>query len=530
MKAGRHEAIVIGGGHNGLVAAACMARAGRKVLVVERRPVLGGAAATEEIFRGFHANTGASEAGLFLSQIAVDLRLERHGLRMLEGPALATSLLPGGEALTLWRDPLRTQGEISRFSKADAEKYPAYLEWIRRATDTLRPAMTIPPPALPQYHPAELLPWLRLALRLRRLGGIDMMELLRTLPLPASDLLDEWFQSPQLKGALAASGIKGALLGPKAPGTAFLLLYHAQGAGKGGFRASRFVQGGVGALSAALASTARQYGAEIITGLGVNQIRVQDGRATGVILEDGQEVGAPLVLSSADPRTTFFDLVGAPNLEVRFVREVKNIRFRGSVARVILALDGIPRFKALESEDTKALSGHLLVCPDLETLERAADEAKYGRLPDRPALDALLPTVLDPSLAPPEKHLMTVDAHFVPYQLRDSNWDKARQILLKRVLEQLEEHAPGLSSLVRASRVLTPLDYEREYGLPDGDPYHGQMGLDQLAFMRPVSGWTRYRTPIQGLFLCGAGAHPGGGLTGAPGYNATREALRGKAS
>ncbi len=525
-----YDAIIIGAGHNGLVTAAYLAQAGRSVLVVERRETIGGAAATEEVFPGFRVNTGAADAGLFLPEIVADLKLKQHGLEFIESPAIIHALQPEGNGLTLWRDQTKTIKEIARFSQTDAEKFPAFATLICRLVEVLRGMLTRTPPTLPEYQYGELLTWASVALKLKRLGNQDMVEFLRILPMPVDELLDAWFETPALKGALGTAGVTGTLQGPFAAGTALMLLYNAIGAPDGGVRASRFVRGGTGQVSEALANAARGFGAEIRTGAGIARIHLEDDRATGVILESGEEIQAKAVISSANPGQTFFDMVGAPELEIDFVRSVKNIKYRGSTARVNLALRGLPNFTgaANGADQEKAhLRGHLLICPNLRYLERAYDDAKYGRISTNPSLDMVIPTLSDTSLAPAGQHLMSIDVRYAPYHLREGNWDNAGQELGKRVINLLAEYAPNIKDIILHKQVITPLDYERDYGLPEGSIYHGQMGLDQVLIARPVGGYTRYRTPIENLYLCGAGTHPGGGVTGAPGYNAAREILKG---
>lgn len=523
-----YDAIIIGGGHNGLTAAAYLAKPRLKVLVLERRSLLGGAAASEVVFPGYTVNTGAVDSGLFLPEVVADLRLAKYGLQFLHSPAVVNSLQPDGTALTLWRDPQRSAAEIARFSQKDAEKYPAYVSWISTMAAVLRQAFLRTPPAIPDLPPGEMLSWLPEALKVRRLGRKELMALLRALPLPLTDFLDEWFEHPAVKAALGAAGVTGSMLGPRASGTVFMLLYQAMNAGEAGFRASSFVRGGTGALSAALEQAAKANGAEIRTDAGVAQILLEDGRASGVLLENGERLEARSILSSATPRHTFFDLVGASNLEVSFGRELKNIRYRGSTARLNLALDGMPAFRPQTAgeEAGEVLSGHILVCPSLDYAEHAYDDAKYGEISQQPVLDAVIPTLLDDSLAPPGKHVMSVNIHYAPYHLREGSWEGRESELAAHALRSLDEYAPGIRQMVLHQQVLTPLDLENEYGLTEGCIFHGQMALDQLWFMRPIPGPAPYHTPIPNLFLCGAGAHPGGSVTGAPGRNAARAVLR----
>jgi phytoene dehydrogenase-like protein len=491
--------------------------------------VVGGAAASEELLPGFQVDSGGFDAGLFLPEIISDLGLERHDLEFIEGPALLFAPQQDGNHLTIWRDPGRTVSEIESFSPADAKKYPAYLRQVRRFSGILEEMCRLTPPRLPDYRYRELLPWIQPALRLRRMGGQEMMEFMRILPMPAAEYLDEWFESPALKGALASAAVAGSLQGPRSSGTALMLLYQAMGAAVGEPRASRFVRGGMGKLAEALASAGRERGAEICTDVGVSNILLEEDRAVGVLLENGEHVKARAVISNASPRHTFFDLVGAHHLEVRFVRDLKNIRYRGSTARITLALSGLPPFRGLEygsGVGREALTGHIVISPDLDYLERAYDDAKYGRVSASPFLDATLPTIYDPSIAPAGMHLLQANVQFAPYRLVEGDWEEERKVLAERTLATLERYTPGVRELVAGCHVQTPLDLERCFGLPDGDIYHGQMGLDQMLVMRPVPGAARYQTPVERLYLCGAGSHPGGGISGAPGYNAAREVIR----
>ncbi len=520
-----YDVLIIGAGHNGLVAAAYLAQAKKRVLVLERRTSLGGAAATEEIFPGFKINTGASDAGLFREEIIADLNLKKHGLQVLESPAAVFAPQPNGSALTLWRDEQKSLAEIACHSAKDAERFPVFMRFVNKSTEILHRMMLLTPPSVSELKFEELLPWLNTGRKLKNLGKHEMMEFMRVLPMTAVEFLNEWFESEALKAALGAAGVSGSMQGPQASGTAFMMLYHYLGAANGGFKASRFVKGGIGQLAAALANSAKKQGAEIWLGAEAAHIKLDDGRAGGVVLTSGEEISAKVIVSNADPRRSFFDLVGAPNLGPTFVRRVRNIRFRGTTAKVNLALNGLPTFKGI-TEGESQLSGHIVICPNLEYLERAYDDAKYGRYSQQPYLDIVIPTVLDASLAPPGKHIMSITMQYAPYKLRESHWDDKREELADRIIDTLAQYAPNLQEMILHRQVLTPLDYEREYALTEGGEFHGQMGLDRLLFMRPVAGFGQYRTPIEHLYLCGAGAHPGGGVTGAPGYNAAREILR----
>lgn len=564
MKNHQYDAIIIGGGHNGLVTAAYLAKAGKKVAVFERRDTLGGAAATEEIWPGFKINTGATDAGLLRPEIIAELGLRGHGLEFIESEVTALALQPDGLPLALWRDPRQTVAEIARFSQADAAKFPAFMRLMTTLTGVLDQIMTITPPSLEEIKPGELIPWAKLGLKLKGLGPKDMMEFLRVLPMTTNEFLDEWFESDALKGALGAAGITGLQQGPQSSGTAFVMLYNYLGAAaSGGFKASRMVKGGIGQLSAALSRAARHYKADIFTSADVAHLLLAEDaqtgekRVSGVVMASGEEIRAKVVISNADPTRTFFGLVGAPNLDPHFVRRVKNIRYRGCVAKVNLALSGLPNFTPpFAPPDVGGgwggyLGGHILVSPSLEYLERAYDDAKYGRFSAQPYLDVVIPSVLDSSLAPAGQHVMSITMQYAPYKLRETpsaaagtqgrkskarktggeeqprGWDETqRQALGDKIIDTLAQYAPNLKDLIEHCQVITPLEWERDYSLTEGNINHGEVMLDQLLFMRPVAGYGQYRTPLEGLYLCGAGTHPGGGVTGAPGYNAAREVLR----
>lgn len=520
-----YDVIVIGGGHNGLTAAAWLAKAGRKVLVLERRPTLGGAAATEELIPGFRFNIGAPDAGLLLPAVLRELQLEQYGLEFIEPPVAAFAPLADGRGLTLWRDAEKSAFEIAAFSANDARAFIDFHRRNQRFAQILAGIAGLQPPNLRSNSLSLLAAWARLALRVRGLGGRDMMELLRVLPLSAAHYLNEHFESDALKGMLAAVSGTGLMQGPRASGTAFMLLYQQLGGDSGAFRSTQVVRGGVGELSDVLAAASKAHGAEIRTDAAVQSIIAEDGRVLGVSLESGEEIRAGAVLSSADPRTTFLALLGAPQLEPRYSRRLRSLKLRGSTATVHLALNGLPEFPAAHG-DAQRLSGVIVICPTLDYAERAYDDAKHGRMSSQPLLEVRIPSLLDASLAPAGKHALSITFRYAPYRLRESDWDAQRERLGGLAIETLSQFAPDLKSLISNLRIITPLDYEREYGLAEGSEMHGQMGLDQLLLMRPVPGFVGYRSPIDGLYLCGAGAHPGGGVTGAPGLNAARQAHR----
>ena len=519
-----YDAIIIGAGHNGLVTAAYLARAGLAVLLLESREVLGGLAATEELFSAYRFNIGAAGAGMFSPKIIKDLALEKAGLSFIENEAALFAPQLDGTALTLWRDNERSIESIATLAPADAGRYQAYLAEQQALVKALGTALSRTPPDLGQLSAGELFPWLKVGWKLRRSGQPDMMDFLRVLPLPVRDYLDSWFVNKALKGVLAIPAVAGGMPGPYAAGTTLMMLYHQLGGMNGGYRTGRFVQGGVGQLSKALAASAQANGAEIHTGFRVASVILDDEKARGVILANGDAVAAQMIVSNADPRRTFFELVGGAHLEPTFMREVANIRYRGMTASVNLALSDLPAF--IGATDEQQLTGYISIAPSMEYLEHAYDAAKYGRISPNLVLEATIPSLLDPTLAPEGHHVMSITVQYAPYHLADGNWDDQREQLGDQVVATLARYAPDLPGLVVQRHVTTPLDWERDFSLTEGQIYHGQMGLDQLLFMRPVPGYANYRTPFEGLYLCGAGTHPGGGISGMPGYNAARVILK----
>ncbi len=521
-----YDAIVIGAGHNGLVTAAYLGRAGLSVLVLERRELVGGAAVSEEVFPGFRFDTCAHRVGELHPAAVRDLRLKRHGLEIIRPDPTALALLPDGDHLLLWREASRSRESIGRFSKLDAERWVAFGDHVRRATRFLEDIYATIPPRLSGTSVSDLTKLFLVGGRLRRRGKTAMAEVLRTLPMSIAELLDEWFETDELKGTLGAIGITGVFQGPMAAGTAFTFLHQHVGSGDGIIKPTRLVRGGVGALSEALAAAARQNGAEVRTAAGVERVTVRDGRADGVVLANGDEIAAKRIISSADPKRTFLGLVDPLQLDPEFVRKVRGIRFRGACAKVHLALGELPSFAGVDGGSAH-LGGAISIAPSLNYLERAYDDAKYGSVSQAPYLEAVIASLSDPTLAPDGRHVMSVLVQYAPYHLKEGSWsDARREELGDRVVDVLADYSPNLRSAIIDRQVLTPLDLERVYGLTEGNIYHGELALDQLYFMRPVPGWARYRTPIDNLYLCGAGTHPGGGVTGAPGYNAARAILK----
>ncbi len=518
-----YDVIVIGAGHNGLVTAAYLAKAGRRVLVLEGRDRVGGAAVTEEVFPGFRFSACADGSGYLCREVQRDLR---PAVEILSSDPVVFSPQPDGSSLTIWRDPAKTATEIARFSVLDAERYPAFVELLGKIAAVVGGLARVEPPDIPEVGLRDLLGLRPLAGPVRRLGRKHVNDLLRVLPMPVADLLDEWFESDVVKGAIAANGVRDLTWGPKESGTAYALLYNWALSEPGCFRSTGVVKGGIGALSEALADSARSFGAEIRTGSKVLGIATEQGRAIGVRVAEDGTLRAPVIVSNADPRTTFFELLDPYDLSAKVVRHVRNIKYRGSAARVLLALSDLPEFTALAGEDpTGRLRGPIQIAPTLTYLQRAYDHVKYGEYAQHPYLDVLIPTLLDPDLAPEERHVMSITAKYAPYHLRNGDWNAKREEFGDIVVDTLAEYAPKIKEAILHRRVLTPPDLESAYGLPEGNPSHGEMTLDQFFHMRPIPGFAQYRSPVAGLYLCGAGCHPGGGVTGIPGYNAARAIL-----
>jgi len=522
----RFDAIIIGGGHNGLVTAAYLARAGRKTIVLERREMVGGCAVTEELWPGFRVSTASYLTSLLQERVIQDLELPRFGYQVDAKDPAFFSPFPDGRCFYMWQDGQRTLQEIAKFSPRDAEIYPAFEAQLERLAQVVEGLLLTTPPPFPPRGIGDLVEHLKIAGRLRKLAPADLVALVKIFTQSAAELLDEWFESPELKVTLATDGVIGANGGPRSPGTAYILMHHVMGSVAGHRGLWGFVRGGMGAVSEAIAASARSHGAVVRTGAAVEKILVRGGRATGVVLASGEEIAGGVVASNLDPRVTFLRLLAEPDLPSDFVTAIRRFRTEGTSCKINLALSGLPEFKGLPAGPGPQHRATMHICPDIDYIERAWDDAKYGRPSDRPMLELTIPTMYDPSLAPPGKHVMGIFLQYAPYTLRQGTWDDAREPFYHRVVELMEEYIPNIRSIIIDKQVLTPLDLERRFGITGGNIFHGEMSLDQMFVMRPVAGYARYRTPVRGLYLCGSGAHPGGGVMGAPGYNAAREMLK----
>jgi phytoene dehydrogenase-like protein len=525
-----YDAIIIGAGHNGLVTAAYLGKAGKKVLVLERRHIIGGIAATEEVFPGFKYSTCAHLADSFSREIIADLDLNKHGLEILPLDPLLFAPTLTANPLVISRDGAKTAEEISRFSKADAAKFDSFCALIKKLSSFLRLLNGVSLPDGANAGRVNLPELVKLGWKFHRLGDKEMYEFLRILPMSMADLLNEWFESDLLKAALAGGSVLASFVGPRQQGTAFNFLHHQLGRSNGALRTAGFVRGGIGSLPQAIAHAAEPFGVTIRTGAEVTRILTKSGTATGVVLQSGEEVSGTAIVSAVDIKKTFLQMVEPTYLDPEFLLQVKNIRSRGTVAKINFALDALPKFKSAPDHlSSAALGGVIHIGPTIDYLERAADDAKYGRFSRQPFLEITIPSVVDPSLAPAGKHVMSVWMQSAPYRLRESHWNHQRDPLGDSIANVIEDYAPGFKNSILHRQVLTPLDLEEVCGVTGGHPYHSEIALDQIFFMRPVAGWARYSTPVENLYLCGSGTHPGGGITGLPGYYAAKRILAAKA-
>ena len=519
-----YAAIVIGGGHNGLVAAAYLARAGKNVLVLERRHVVGGAAVTEEVFPGFKFTVCSYVCSMLRPVVIRELELPRFGLTVIPQEC---NFIPSrdGRYLFYRGDEEDTHNAVLAFSKQDAEALPRYDALMVRLCKFIQPLLDMAPPDIASFNPAELRKLMKLAAPLQELTEEEVYEFARVMTMSAADYLDEWFEGDLLKASLAASGIIGTLLGPRSPGTAYVLLHHSMGEIDGAYRSWGYVRGGMGALSASIAASAEHFGAHIRTNAEVRQVLIQNGRAVGVELATGERIGARVVLSNCDPKRTFLKLMDPQLLPQDFVRAIRNFNIEGSSGKVNLALDSFPDFKVLPGYGPH-LQGDVTIGESMDYIERAYEDAKYGDFSHRPYIDMCIPSTLDPTIAPPGKHVMSNFIQYAPYHLRKGTWPERREEFGETVLDTIEEHVPKIRDIVVGQQVLSPWDLEQEFGLTGGNIFHGELTPNQLLFFRPAGGWAQYRTPIKALYLCGSGAHPGGGVMGAPGRNAVTEVLK----
>ncbi|MGB0035627.1 MAG: NAD(P)/FAD-dependent oxidoreductase [Candidatus Acidiferrales bacterium] len=521
----RYDAIVIGGGHNGLVNAACLARAGKKVLVLERRYVLGGAAVTEEIIPGFKFSVCSYVVSLLRPEIIRDLDLPRHGLDILPLDGTFTPM-PDGNFLWRVNDHAKTRRELERHSKLDAEAYEEFGKSMVAMCRFVKPILGMIPPDPTSLDPRDLKKLAFLGKRFQTLAADDKYNLVQLMTMSAADFLDQWFETDVLKATMSASGIIGTFLGIRSPGTAYVLLHHYMGEIDGAFRSWGFSRGGTGAISNAIGDAAREAGAEIRIEAPVARIILKNGTAQGVVLESGEEIYANVISSSVDPNLTFLKFIESKELPGDFLEEVRRYKYRGSSGKVNLALDALPEFTCLPGTG-RHLRGAMSISPSTDYMERAYDQAKYGEFSRRPYIDVVIPTLTDPSVAPPGKHIMSCFVQYAPYKLKPGpGWNDQRDAFGDTVIDTISEYAPNLKKIILGRQVLTPLDIEQNFGLTEGNIFQGELSLEQLFFLRPVAGWARYRTPIRKLYMCGSATHPGGGIMGAPGRLAALEILK----
>jgi phytoene dehydrogenase-like protein len=522
--ADKRDIVIIGGGHNGVITAFYLAKAGYKPLVLERGSQVGGAAVTDEFHPGFRCSTLAHTAGPIRPDVVRDMQLEKHGLKMITPEVCVTALAPDGRALTLYQDAAKSAQEISAFSQKDAAKYPEFQQSLGKISKVIADALATTPPDIDNPSRGDLWSMLQTGRAIRKLGKKDMFRLLRWGPMAVADLASEYFETELLRAVIAARGVFGTFLGPWSAGSTLVLLIRAAADSHPAGSAS-FAAGGMGAVTQAMASAAKAAGVEIRTGAEVIEIRVQNGAASGVLLSTGEEIQAKAVISNADPKRTLLKLTDPVHLSPDFVQRLQNYRGNGTVAKVNLALSGLPKFTALKNGDSSALRGRIHIGNEIDYLERAFDESKYGQFSRQPYLEAAIPSLTDPTLAPEGKHVMSIYMQYAPYKLK-GDWEQQRKALGQTVVQTLSQYAPNLPELILTHQIITPHDLEEKYGLTGGQIFHGDLALDQFFTMRPLLDWARYKTPIENLYLCGSGTHPGVGLTGGSGSNAAREILK----
>jgi len=522
-----YDAIVVGGGHNGLTAAAYLAGAGMSTLVLERREIVGGCCVTEEIAPGCRVSTTSYVASMLRPEVISDLKLQEHGLRMVPCDPAIQVAFPDQTVVPWWADRDRAAADFRKFSAKDAKTFVRVDDQLKKLARYLQPFFLEPPPEIDTRSVQGWSDLFRVVKRFRSISAAEISQLISFLTGSLGEFLDRNYESDKIKTLFLANNVYGKHGGPYQPGTAIGLLFHLLSGGEHelqGFYGH--VIGGMGAITQALAAAGRKLGVEIRTAAPVAQIDVRNGRARGVVLEDGSEIRSKFVLSNADPKRTFLKMVAASELPEDFVRAVRGIKMDGPCAKLNLVLAQEPRFMGTPPNATPLERTFYTLVPSLEFAERCYNIARSGEIPEELWVDCVVSSNADDSLAPAGKHILTCFVQYVPYRLRNGSWDENRDLLANRVIKKIGEHAPNVPNAILARHVLTPLDLERTYGLTEGNIFHGDLTLEQLFFMRPVPGWSRYRTPIAGLYLCGAGAHPGGGVTGAPGHNAAHQVLR----
>ena len=524
------DVIIVGGGHNGLVAAFYLAKAGFKPLVLERRAQGGGAAITEEFHPGFRCSTLAHNTGPLRADIVRDMQLEQHGLKLTTPDVSTVSLLPDGRALVLYSDEKKAAQEIAQWSQKDSASYADFGAALGKIGKVIGQALALMPPNIDNPSSGDLWGMLKTGRSIRNLGKKDLYRVLRWGPMAVADLAAEFFDTEPLRATIAARGIFGTFLGPWSAGSALVLMLRAA-ADATPAGSVQFPAGGAGAITLAMAAAAKQAGAEIRTGADIAEIRVKDGVATGVVLTSGEEISARAVVSNADPKRTLMRLVDPAHLSPDFIQKIKNYRSMGTVAKINLALSALPEFTALKTGSRITGNGNLLhgriqISPEIDYLERAFDESKYGNFSRQPYIEITFPSLSDPSLAPAGQHVMSIYMQYAPYKLKNSDWESQRTALGETVVKTIANYAPNLPQSILRHQIITPKDLEETYGLTGGHIFHGELALDQFFTMRPLLDWARYQTPIERLYLCGNGTHPGTGLTGGSGANAAREIVK----
>jgi len=521
----RYDAVVVGGGHNGLTCAAYLAKAGKSVLVLEKRPVVGGSAVSEEVFPGFTYTVCSYVVSLFRPHIVRDLELARHGLEIIPLEA-SFSPLPDGDSLCRWGDAHKTRREIARFSAKDAEVYPEFSMAMSQLARFTKSIIDNPAPNPASLNPGELVRALRTSQGLREANADQRFLYMKLLTMSAADFLDQWFESDVLKAPMSVSGIIGTFLGVRSPGTAYVLLHHYMGEIDGAMRAWGSAKGGTGGISEAIARSAQAYGAEIITEAGVSNAIIKNGKAVGVALENGDEIRADTVISGLDPHRTYLGLIGEEHLDSELTTQLSHYKFRGSSGKVNLAVDRLPDFASRPGEGPH-LYGDIAIAPSIQYLEKAYDQAKYGDFSERPYINMVIPTIVDPTMAPPGKHVISCFVQYAPYDIKEgaANWPQRSEAFGDAVVDTLEEYIPNIKETILHRQVVTPWDLEQEFGLTEGNIFQGELSLEQLLYLRPAAGWAKYKTPVRNLWMCASGTHPGGGIMGASGEMAAKAIL-----